>query len=198
MYTYQYFKRHNNRSTSNQEIHNLTLWKGDMMSNELIDKMFQEKMKLIYRYLIKIGCSTEDADDIVQDTFYKALKYIDGIQTDKLSSWLFKVAVNKYYDLCRKSNKHVHLSIDEDIFKESLTEGKLVEDYLLNLERKEEILKVLNSISEIKKNLLMFKYDMGLSYKEIAEILDINENTVKTYLFRAREQFKKMWRAEYE
>jgi len=39
---------------------------------------------------------------------------------------------------------------------------------------------------------------MGLSYKEIAEILDINENTVKTYLFRAREQFKKVWRDNFE
>ncbi|MPM48520.1 hypothetical protein SDC9_95245 [bioreactor metagenome] len=65
-------------------------------------------------------------------------------------------------------------------------------------EKKEEILKCLNSISEVQKNLLVFKYDMGLSYKEIAEILDINENTVKTYLFRAREQFKKVWRDNFE
>ncbi|MEQ8198510.1 MAG: RNA polymerase sigma factor [Clostridiaceae bacterium] len=169
-----------------------------MMSNELINEMFQKKMHLIYKYLIKIGCSQDNAEDIVQDTFYKALKYIDGIQTDKLSSWLFKVAINKYYDLCRKNNRHIYLSIDEEIFKESLTDSKLVEDFILDSEKKEEILKILNSISDIHKNLLLFKYEMGLSYKEIAELLDINENTVKTYLFRAREQFKKVWRNKYE
>lgn len=169
-----------------------------MMSNELINEMFQKKMNLIYKYLIKLGCSQENAEDIVQDTFYKALKYIDGIQAVKLSSWLFKVAVNKYYDLCRKNNRHIHLSLDEDIFKESLSDSRLVEDFILDLERKEEILKILNSISDINKNLLLFKYDMGLSYKEIAELLDINENTVKTYLFRARDQFKKVWREMYE
>lgn len=168
------------------------------MSNELINEMFQKKMHLIYKYLIKIGCSQDNAEDIVQDTFYKALKYIDGIQTDKLSSWLFKVAINKYYDLCRKNNRHIYLSIDEEIFKESLTDSKLVEDFILDSEKKEEILKILNSISDIHKNLLLFKYEMGLSYKEIAELLDINENTVKTYLFRAREQFKKVWRNKYE
>ena len=168
------------------------------MSNELINEMFQKKMNLIYKYLIKLGCSQENAEDIVQDTFYKALKYIDGIQADKLSSWLFKVAVNKYYDLCRKSNRHIHLSLNEEIFKESLSDSRLVEDFILDLERKEEILKILNSISEVNKNLLLFKYDMGLSYKEIAELLDINENTVKTYLFRARDQFKKVWREKYE
>ena len=169
-----------------------------MMSNELINEMFQKKMKLIHKYLIKLGCSQDNAEDIVQDTFYKALKYIDGIQVDKLSSWLFRVAINKYYDLCRKNSRHMHLSIDEEIFKESLTDNKLVEDFILNIEKKEEILKILNSISNIHKNLLFFKYEMGLSYKEIAELLDINENTVKTYLFRAREQFKKNWRDQYE
>lgn len=168
------------------------------MSNELIKNMFQEKMNLIYKYLIKLGCSPENAEDIVQDTFYKALKYIDGIQADKLSSWLFKVATNKYYDLCRKNNRHAHLSIDEDIFKESLRDSKLVEDFILDIEKKEEILKVLNAISDINKNLLFFKYQMDLSYREIAELLEISENTVKTYLFRAREQFKKIWRENYE
>lgn len=168
------------------------------MSNELINEMFEKKMNLIYKYLIKLGCSEANAEDIVQDTFYKALKYIDGIQTEKLSSWLFKVAINKYYDLCRKNNRHIQLSLHEDIFKESLKEDKLVEDFILDLEKKEEILKCLSSISEVQKNLLVFKYDMGLSYKEIAEILDINENTVKTYLFRAREQFKKVWRDNFE
>lgn len=169
-----------------------------MMSNELINEMFEKKMNLIYKYLIKLGCSEANAEDIVQDTFYKALKYIDGIQTEKLSSWLFKVAINKYYDLCRKNNRHIQLSLHEDIFKESLREDRLVEDFILDSEKKEEILKCLNSISEVQKNLLLFKYDIGLSYKEIAEILDVNENTVKTYLFRAREQFKKVWRDNFE
>jgi RNA polymerase sigma-70 factor (ECF subfamily) len=171
---------------------------GDMTNNELINEMFQKKMNLIHKYLIKLGCTEENAEDIVQDTFYKALKYIDGIQADKLSSWLFRVATNKYYDLCRKNNRYVHLSLDEEIFKESLTDNKLVEDFILDIEKKEEILDILNSISDIHKNLLFFKYDMGLSYKEIGELLDINEKTVKTYLFRAREQFKKLWRERHE
>lgn len=92
-----------------------------MMNYELIDEIFKDKMNLIYRYLIKLGCSKENADDIVQDTFYKALRYIDGIQSDKLSAWLFKVAINKYYDLCRKNKRHIHVSIDKVIVNIFLT-----------------------------------------------------------------------------
>ena len=63
------------------------------MESELITEIFQQKMNLIYKYLVKLGCSQDNAEDIVQDTFYKALKYIDGIQADKISAWLFKVAI---------------------------------------------------------------------------------------------------------
>jgi len=167
-----------------------------MMNYELIDEIFKDKMNLIHRYLIKLGCSKENADDIVQDTFYKALRYIDGIQSDKLSAWLFKVAINKYYDLCRKNKRHIHVSIDEEILKDGLGTNNIIEDFILDIERKKDILNVLNSLSEVHKNLLLLKYHMDLSYKEIAELLDIKENTVKTYLFRARENFKKVWREE--
>jgi len=104
-----------------------------MMNYELIDEIFKDKMNLIYRYLIKLGCNKENADDIVHDTFYKALRYIDGIQSDKLSAWLFKVAINKYYDLCRKNKRHIHVSIDEEILKDGLGTNNLIEDFILEL-----------------------------------------------------------------
>ena len=161
------------------------------MRNDIISRMFIDKMNIIYCYLIKLGCNPEDAEDITQDTFYKALKYFDGIDASKISSWLFRVAINKYYDLCRAKKRHIQVSIDEEIFKD---DNNLCEDYILDLERKEDILRVLNSLNDIQKNLLILKYNMGLSYKEIAEVLDITESTVKTYLFRAREQFRSNWR----
>ena len=96
----------------------------------------------------------------------------------------------KRQDLCRKNNRHIHLNIDEDIFKESLADSNLVEDFILDLEKKEEILQILNSISNINKNLLFFKYDAGLSYKEIAELLDINEKTVKPIFLELENNLK--------
>jgi len=164
------------------------------MKHDLVKEIFTDKMSLIYAYLLKIGCNKPDAEDIIQDTFYKALTYLDVIESSKISAWLFKVSINKYYDLCRKNKRHIHINIDDKILKEALSDGTLCEDYLLNLERKQDILLTLNSLNDIYKNLLILKYVMNLSYNEIAEILDINQNTVKTYLFRAREQFKKYWR----
>lgn len=127
------------------------------MRNDIISRMFIDKMNIIYCYLIKLGCNQEDAEDITQDTFYKALKYFDGIDASKISSWLFRVAINKYYDLCRAKKRHIQVSIDEEIFKD---DNNLCEDYILDIERKEDILRVLNSLNDIQKNLLILKYNM--------------------------------------
>ncbi|WP_080442823.1 sigma factor-like helix-turn-helix DNA-binding protein [Clostridium botulinum] len=61
---------------------------------------------------------------------------------------------------------------------------------LISIEVK-NILKVLN---ETYKLLLIFKYEMNLSYKEISLFLGMDENMVKTYLYRARNKFKEEWR----
>lgn len=75
----------------------LNFYKPSTLKNQSLSYM----KIAIPSYLIKLGCNQEDAEDITQDTFYKALKYIDGIGASKISSWLFRVAINKYYDLCR-------------------------------------------------------------------------------------------------
>ncbi|KAI3344654.1 sigma factor-like helix-turn-helix DNA-binding protein [Clostridium botulinum] len=64
---------------------------------------------------------------------------------------------------------------------------------LISIEVK-NILKVLNELKEIYKSLLIFKYEMNLSYKEISLFLGMDENMVKTYLYRARNKFKEEWR----
>lgn len=57
-----------------------------------------------------------------------------------------------------------------------------------------EIRGCLNSLKESYKELLILEYEMELSYKEIGKLLGFPEQTVKTYLFRARTEFKSIWR----
>ena len=52
----------------------------------------------------------------------------------------------------------------------------------------------LNNMKEEYKSILILKYDMELSYKEIALLLGTNEDVIKTYMYRARNKFKEEWR----
>ncbi|MEG1584540.1 MAG: RNA polymerase sigma factor [Anaerovorax sp.] len=162
---------------------------------EFINEIYDQKFQIIRGYLMKKGCGIQDAEDIVQETFIKAIEYTLVLTEENVSSWLFKVALNKYYDLCRREKKYPRLIVDEEIFADLFVQ----EDGMKKLLQKDEgisIQKVLDSLSETSKNLLLLKYDMGLTYDKIGQILDINGNNLKTYFYRARNEFKKKWEEE--
>jgi RNA polymerase sigma-70 factor (ECF subfamily) len=155
------------------------------MNDELINKLFKDNMKIIYKYLLKIGCSHHDAEDIIQDTMCKFIEYTNVIDIDKASSWLFKVALNKYYDLCRRRSKYPSINIDDknfilSIFNEVNTQCN---DQI-------DIKSILSRLNPTYRNLLILKYDIGLSYKDISKVLDMSEDKIRTYLYRARRSFK--------
>lgn len=163
------------------------------MNTKELNLIFKNKMFMVYKFLIKNGCSHHDAEDIVQDTFLKAIQYIDGVNLNKINSWLFKTALNRFYDLCRKNSRHPKINIEDSNFLNNLYSEFICEDYILKIENKKEIAKVLDKLKPAYKNLLILKYDMNLSYKEISISLDISEKNVKTYLYRARNSFKNYW-----
>jgi RNA polymerase sigma-70 factor (ECF subfamily) len=163
------------------------------MRNELLEQLFKNKASIIYRYLLKIGCSHHDAEDIVQDAIFKALIYLEAIEEDKLGAWLFKVALNRYYDFCRKNKRHPLDSFDSENILHYLPVYH-PEDQVLENEQKQQIARVLKELSGISQNLLILKYVVGLSYREAAEMLDINEQKAKTYIYRAKQKFRHHWR----
>ena len=161
------------------------------MANDKIEDLLIKEMGIIHKYLMKMGASKEDAEDIVQDTFCKAIEYADSLKGAKVSSWLFKVSINSYYNLYNKQ-KREQIGLDDNVIANLYTDGVL-ESHILSAELKENVEKVLGSLKESYKNLIIFKYFMDLSYKEIGDILDLDENQVKTYLYRARNKFKEQW-----
>jgi RNA polymerase sigma-70 factor (ECF subfamily) len=144
-------------------------------------------------YLIKNGCTKEEAEDIVQNSFIKAIEYMDGVSKEKLTSWLFKVSLNEFKNLMKKHKRLYQISIDEESFTNKLSvEGDFTEDLLIT-ERNNEVKDCLDKLKDGYKDLLILNYDMELSYKEIALLLGIKESVVKTYLYRARKEFERMW-----
>lgn len=166
-----------------------------MNSQEELYYALNEKTDIIFKYLIKIGASTGDAEDIVQEALYKLLLYIDSIDATKAYSWLFKVAINHYYDLCRKQKKEIHTSFEN---LEFVDESFLPEDFVRQGEMRQEIEFVLNQLPPLHKQLLLLKYEMELSYADIAALLNLNNGTLKTYLFRARKAFKELYEKELD
>ncbi|MBP1934531.1 sigma factor [Ammoniphilus resinae] len=79
---------------------------------EQLEDLLKEKGKIIYRYLRKMGSAHDDAQDIVQDTLYKAILILHDLDSARLNPWLFRVAYNQYIDLTRKRKRWGEIPMD--------------------------------------------------------------------------------------
>ena len=164
------------------------------MNNSDDLRSLNTELNVVYRYLRKLRISHEDAEDIVQETAFKFLQYYDSIRTPKIRSWLIRVALNFHYDQIRK-NSRVSLDLREEQVK-TLSED-LPEEILLRFENWSEIEYILSKLKPTYRELLLLKYIWELKYDEIAEILDLKVNTIRTSLFRARKEFAKQYKEVY-
>ncbi|MFC7394990.1 RNA polymerase sigma factor [Scopulibacillus cellulosilyticus] len=137
--------------------------------------------KEVYRVLLAKGAKKEDAEDIIQNTFYKVYLLMDDLTESNIRPWFFRVSLNEYIDLKRKKEKqNVYLS--EEIYsKLQYTDHEF--DVILN---KDEIFCLLKDIKKEYKEIFFLKYYYDFSYEEIAIILDIRVDSVKQKLYRAR------------
>lgn len=161
--------------------------KNDVLNSEL---------NIVFRYLLKKGVPHTDAEDAVQETAYKYLRFSDTVRSSKVRSWLIRVALNYYYDQCRKNKKYV-LNFEEKM-EENRTD-ELPEMIILAREHTEELSSLLSRMKPLFSELLLLKYESELSYDEISQLMDMNKSSVKTNLFRARKKLLKLYKeANYE
>lgn len=168
------------------------------MDSHFLLEIYKKQAKMIYFYLKKNGCSHEDAEDIVQESYTKFIAYSSGVPSDKALSYIFTISMNEFKKLLRKRGKEQSISIEDDYFWNNFANDQDTELNVLTIEMNHEIALVLDRIQEIFKQLLLLKYELEFSYKEIALLLGMKEETVRTYLFRARKEFQKKWRELHE
>jgi RNA polymerase sigma-70 factor (ECF subfamily) len=135
----------------------------------------------------------EDVEDIAQQVFVKAyfsLKRFD--QRAAFSTWLYKITVNECWDLLRK-RKVRPLVYESDLSEDQARQFGAPEerstptpDISDTLEARQKVERLLECLDERDRMMLILKEVEGFAVEEIAEILDLNANTVKVRLFRAR------------
>lgn len=133
------------------------------------------------------------AEDLVQETFVKAFRHLDSFDVSrKFSSWIFKIAHNTTLDaLRRKTLPTVSLDPGED---ESSDHRKDWEDAeapspdqrVERMDLAKAIESAMQELSPRYREIIALRYQEGLAYQEIAEILDLPMGTVKTHIHRAR------------
>lgn len=148
----------------------------------------------IYRLALKILNDAQDAEDVLQETFIKALRSISSFEgRSSLSTWLYRIAVNEALMMVRK-RKPDYVSIDQEKEDaEGETEPVEIVDFcclpegdLLSVEARRFLDAAIQQLTPALRAVFVLRDVEGLSVRDTSEALGISEASVKTRLLRAR------------
>lgn len=158
--------------------------KGDLGIFEKILFLYEKE---IFRHIRRVVSRQQDAEDLTQETFIKAYRHIESLDPEKsMRPWIYKIATNTVYDFLRKNAKHqeIFLIDNENSPFETIDEHSSY-TYQERATTK-DLQDALERISLTHKTVLLLFYEEGLKYGEIADVLSLPLNTVKTYISRAK------------
>ncbi len=164
---------------------------GDNKAFELLVRRYQ---KLVYNVIYQMLRNHDTASDLTQDTFLKAYKALPSFDTKKsFKPWLLKIATNLSLNSIR-DNKHQQ-SLDELLEVNPQAEPIAVEDVEQEVEWRVSQHMLFEALGELplkQREAFVLRYQHDLPYEEIAEISELSVSSVKSLLFRARENLRKL------
>lgn len=157
----------------------------------------------VFALLYRLTEDPAEADDLVQETFLSALKGIKGFRGDaELKTWLFRIAVNHSRNRFRwwkRRGRAVTVSLDATIgasetrIEETVeSTGPNPEQAAIGRERQAALRHALVRLPETYREAVILCDIEGLSYDEIAQVLEIGLGTVKSRIARGREELRRM------
>ncbi|GAA0360512.1 RNA polymerase sigma factor [Bacillus horti] len=161
---------------------------------ELYATLIERYEKKIYSFILhmlKPYSYDYLAEDLCQETFYKAYKNIQTFRDVEatFSTWLYTIARNTVLSELRKS-KHKEVFIEDSHATPKVSLEKLPEQEVLRFEREHMVREAINSLPEKQRSALILREYEQLDYKQIAQILEASVSSVKSLLFRGRLNIK--------
>ena len=151
-----------------------------------IRELYETYFSTVYKYIFSISRDVHIAEDVTQETFFKALKYADGFRGDcKFSVWLIQIAKNCYMDELRKRKRILSAEeIEGTVSSEDLSVSYIEKEKALSVHRK------LHQLREPYKEVVSLRIFGELSFKEIGEIFGKSENWARVTYHRGKTRIK--------
>ncbi len=149
-----------------------------------IEKAYREYGQDVYRYLFSLTLSADLAEELTQETFFRAMSTIDGYRGDcKVLTWLCQIAKHLWYQWMAK-----HARMKQAELTEQITDHRSVEEaFFLHME-KLDLYKAIHSLPEIMRELVYLRVTGEFTFAEIAKILGKSESWARTTFYRAKQK----------
>ncbi|MFC2949990.1 sigma-70 family RNA polymerase sigma factor [Virgibacillus sediminis] len=151
---------------------------GDKKAFEKLLSLYSDRL---YRTAFLYTGNREDALDIVQETAYKAFLAIKQLKENKyFLTWLTRILIYTAYDLKKKQKKDIPYEYISDL---PSNKNERTDEHI-------DLVRAINELQDNQRDAIILFYYHDLPIKEVAKIMGIPKNTVKTYLQRGKKQLK--------
>lgn len=158
-----------------------------MQDMELI---YKEYFKTVNKYLFCLTHNSDIAEELTQETFYRAVKKIDTFRGNcKISVWLCQIAKNLWYDELAKKKKFQN---QEEEILELVKDAENLEDTVIANNGKIDLYRKMQKLDEQTREVIYLRITGELSFKEIATILNKTENWARVTFYRGKKKLKEV------
>jgi len=160
-----------------------------------LEELYSGIKDKLYSYIMKLSGNSHIAEEIVQETFCRALEQILIDKRELNTAWFYTVARHLYFKYIKRQSKYKYTEI---IDKEDEDMGNKPGDNIIKSDEAEDIKKILYQLKDIYREVLELREFKELSYDEIAKITGLSLPQVKITLYRARSKFKELYKAQFK
>ncbi|PRR83478.1 RNA polymerase sigma factor [Clostridium vincentii] len=155
-----------------------------------IEQIYKEYADLVYRYLKSLTRNEDLAQELMQETFYRAIIKINQFRGEcKISTWLCQIGKYLWYQRIDKDRKQKEVCLDE--LEWELIENTDMEKGLLDKHDKLEIYKKIQYFDKDTKDVMLMRLTGDLSFAEIGQLLNRTENWARVTYYRGKQKIKK-------
>ena len=154
------------------------------MNTQLLNQLYQRYYREIYLYLLSLSKNRTTAEDLLQETFLKAILSLPDSHGNT-RAWLYMVARTLSFNQ-RKQEQHLTLTDESEALS---AEDDLLEQ-IISDEKRKLLYLGLSRLEERKREVLQMQYFGGLSQKEIAAVLHLTPEHVRVLAYRARKELR--------
>ena len=152
-----------------------------------LERLLERHLQSIYASCFRVCLDETDANDITQNVLLKIIKNINRFNFEsEFKTWYYRIAYNESITFLKKKKIYINIEEVENIIISKENTSQNIDNSIL----KEDISKEINKLPVIDRNIILYFYYDDLKIKEIAKILDKNENTIKTKISRIKKKLK--------
>ena len=164
-----------------------------MRTND-IEHLYSEYAQAVLKFLLSLGCDLHTAEDLVQETFYQAIRSINRYDgTCKISVWLCQIAKHLWYRELERRNKYPVVELSEHI-----ANGDKVTEVILEQETKMQLKDIISEFPDKLQQVIMYRIYNNMSFREIGLVLGETENWARVTFYRCKSKIIERWKEKYE